>query len=92
MCAAAVAHAQQHAHRGAVQAFHLSRDAQLVAVVQERAPMSEFRVDSALRQSADQHLERAHALAQSQAQVQAGDQPQSQSLQPEAPATARLRA
>lgn len=92
VCAAAVAHAQQHAHRGAVQAFHLSRDAQLVAVVQERAPMSEFRVDSALHQSADQHLERAHALAQSQAQVQAGDQPQAQSLQPEAPATARLRA
>ncbi|MDG5977762.1 hypothetical protein H010_21091 [Hydrogenophaga taeniospiralis CCUG 15921] len=92
VCAAAVAHAQQHAHRGAVQAFHLSRDAQLVAVVQERAPMSEFRVDSALHQSADQHLERAHALAQSQAQVQAGDQPQAQSLQPAAPATARLRA
>lgn len=90
--AAAVAHAQQYAHRGAVQAFHLSRDAQLVAVVQEQAPLSEFRVDSALRQSPEQHLERAHALAQSQAQAQVGEQPQVPGLGQEALATARMRA
>ncbi|MBT9550140.1 MAG: hypothetical protein IV088_04765 [Hydrogenophaga sp.] len=65
--AAAVGHAQQHAHRGDVRAFHLSKDGERVAVVQESAPVSEFSVKAAQGQTADQHLERAHALAQAQA-------------------------
>jgi predicted ABC-type ATPase len=68
--AAAVGHAQQHAHRGDVRAFHLSKDGERVAVVQERAPISEFSVKTAQSQTADQHLERAHAVAQTQAREQ----------------------
>lgn len=69
--AAAVGHAQQHAHRGDVRAFHLSKDGERVAVVQENAPISEFSVKTAQGQSADQHLERAHALAQTQTRERA---------------------
>ena len=71
--AAAVGHAQQHAHRGDVRAFHLSKDGERVAVVQENAPISEFSVKTAQGQSADQHLERAHALAQTQVREQTGE-------------------
>jgi hypothetical protein len=66
--AAAVSHAQRFAHRGQVQTFLLSRDGSSVAVLQESAPMSEFNVQEAQRQSAEQHLERAHALAHEQDQ------------------------
>ena len=71
MSAAAVGHAQQHAHRGDVRAFHLSKDGERVAVVQENAPISEFSVKTAQGQSTDQHLERAHALAQTQTRERA---------------------
>ena len=64
--AAAVSHAQQYAHRGPVHSFLLSRDGTSVAVLQESAPMSEFSVQEAQRQSPEQHLERAHAMAQQQ--------------------------
>ncbi len=64
--AAAVSHAQQFAHRGQVNTFLLSRDGTSVAVLQESAPMSEFSVREAQRQSPGQHLERAHTLANEQ--------------------------
>jgi hypothetical protein len=69
--AAAVRHAQQLSHRGQVHTFLLSRDGSSVAVLQETAPMSEFSVQEARRQSSQQHLERAHALAQQQEQGRA---------------------
>ena len=69
--AAAVSHAQQFAHRGPVHSFLLSRDATSVAVLQESAPMSEFSVQAAQRQSPEQHLERAHVQAQQQEQERA---------------------
>ena len=68
--AAAVSHAQQYAHRGPVHSFLLSRDGSSVAVLQESAPMSEFSVQEAQRQNPEQHLERAHAMAQQQEQSQ----------------------
>jgi hypothetical protein len=64
--AAAVSHAQQYAHRGPVHSFLLSREGGSVAVLQESAPMSEFSVQEAQRQSPQQHLERAHAMAHEQ--------------------------
>jgi hypothetical protein len=66
--AAAMSHAQQFAHRGPVHSFLLNRDGSSVAVLQESAPMSEFSVQAAQRQSPEQHLERAHALAHEQDQ------------------------
>lgn len=66
--AAAVSHAQAHAHRGEVRSFHLSKDGERVAVVQEHAPVSEFSVQSALAQPAEQHLAYAHQAAHAQAQ------------------------
>jgi len=67
--AAAVGHAQQHAHRGPAHTFLLSRDGTRVAVLQETAPIGEFSVQDALRQSPQQHLERAQLVAQEQAQA-----------------------
>ena len=64
--AAAVSHVQQFAHRGPVHSFLLSRDGNSVAVLQESAPMSEFSVQAAQRQSPEQHLERAHAMVHEQ--------------------------
>src|SRR5690606_28242839 len=64
--AAAVSHAQQFAHRGPVHRLLLSRDRSSVAVLQESAPMSEFSVQEAQRQSPEQHLGRAHAMAHEQ--------------------------
>lgn len=66
--AAAVSHAQAHAHRGEVRSFHLSKDGERVAVVQEHAPVSEFSVRPALAQPAEQHLAHAHQAAHAQAQ------------------------
>lgn len=66
--AAAVSHAQTHAHRGEVRAFHLSKDGERVAVVQEHAPISEFGVRQAQAQPAEQHLAHAHQVAHAQAQ------------------------
>ena len=74
--AAAVRHAQVHAHRGAVQAFHLSRDGEQIAVVQACAPMSEFSVREAQSQTAEQHLAQAQQTAHEQAQVMASAEPQ----------------
>ena len=66
--AAAVSHAQAHAHRGEVRAFHLSKDGERVAVVQEQAPISEFGVRQAQAQPAEQHLAHAQQAAHAQAQ------------------------
>lgn len=66
--AAAMIHAEQFAHRGPVHSFLLSRDGNSVAVLQESAPMSEFSVQEAQRQSPEQHLARAHELAQQKEQ------------------------
>ena len=72
--AAAVGHAQQHAHRGDIQSVHLSKDGQRVAVLQESQPMGEYSVNHALTQSKDQHLEQAHAAATTQAREQSQEQ------------------
>jgi hypothetical protein len=77
--AAAVGHAQQHAHRGDIQAVYLSKDGQRVAVLQETQPMGEYSVKSALAQSKDQHLEQAQAAATTQAREQRQEQSPSQS-------------
>ena len=77
--AAAVGHAQQHAHRGDLQAVYLSKDGQRVAVLQETQPMGEYSVKSALAQSKDQHLEQAQAAATTQAREQRQEQSPSQS-------------
>ena len=76
--AAAVGHAQQHAHRGDIQAVYLSKDGQRVAVLQETQPMGEYGVKSALTQSKEQHLEGAHVAATTQAREQRQDQSPSQ--------------
>ena len=76
--AAAVGHAQQHAHRGDLQAVYLSKDGQRVAVLQETQPMGEYSVKSALTQSKDQHLEQAQAAATTQAREQRQEQPPAQ--------------
>ncbi|MEZ5665264.1 MAG: hypothetical protein R3E94_17290 [Burkholderiaceae bacterium] len=52
------------AHRGQVRAFHLSKDGQQIAVVQEHAPIGEFSVRHALAQTSEWHLAQAHELAQ----------------------------
>lgn len=64
--AAAVSHAQAHAHRGEVRAFHLSRDGERVAMVQAGALVSEFSVRQAEAQPGEQHLAQAHQLAHAQ--------------------------
>jgi hypothetical protein len=56
---------------GGVRAFHLSQNGERVAVVRERAPISEFGVKGAQNQSANQPLERAHVVAQAQIREQA---------------------
>jgi predicted ABC-type ATPase len=72
--AAAVGHAQQHAHRGDIQAVFLSKDGQRVAVLQEGQPMGEYSVNTALTQSKEQHLEQAHTAAVTQAREQHQEQ------------------
>ncbi|MEZ5702471.1 MAG: hypothetical protein R3E42_11780, partial [Burkholderiaceae bacterium] len=74
--AAAVGHAQQHAHRGDIQAVHLSKDGQRVAVLQERPPVGEYNTNHGLSQSKDQHLEQAHAAAVTQTREQHQEQAQ----------------
>ena len=66
--AAAVSHAQAHAHRGEVRAFHLSKDGERIAMVQEGAPVSEFGVREAQTKPAEQHLAQAQQTAQAQTQ------------------------
>jgi hypothetical protein len=66
--AAAVSHAQTHAHRGAVRSFHLSKDNERVAMVQEGAPISEFSVREAQSRPSEQHLAQAHQTAHTQTQ------------------------
>jgi predicted ABC-type ATPase len=75
--AAAVSHAQTHAHRGEVRAFHLSKDGERIAMVQEGAPVSEFGVREAQARPAEQHLAQAHRTAHAQAQdaVRTADAP-----------------
>lgn len=51
ICVAAMALAQQHAERGPVKAFLLSKDGKTVAVLQQGAPMSEMDVAAALQVS-----------------------------------------
>jgi hypothetical protein len=79
--AAAVGHAQQHPHRGDIQAVYLSKDGQKVAVLQEAQPMGEYSVNTALSQSKDQHLEGAHVAAATQAREQAQEQVQTANAQ-----------
>lgn len=64
--AAAVSHAQAHAHRGGVRAFHLSKDGERIAVVQESGPPGEFSVREAQARSSEQHLAQAQQTAQTQ--------------------------
>lgn len=66
--AAAVSHAQAHANRGEVRAFHLSKDGERIAMVQEGAPVSEFSVREAQSRSSEQHLAQAHQTAHAQTQ------------------------
>ena len=66
--AAAVSHAQAHAHRGEVRAFHLSKDGERIAMVQASAPVSEFGVREAQTKPAEQHLAQAQQTAQAQTQ------------------------
>lgn len=66
--AAAVSHAQVHASRGEVRAFHLSKDGERIAMVQEGAPVSEFSVREAEARSSEQHLAQAHQTAHAQTQ------------------------
>ncbi|WP_066262727.1 zeta toxin family protein [Hydrogenophaga flava] len=66
--AAAVNHAQAHANRGEVRAFHLSKDGERIAMVQAGAPVSEFSVREAQTKPAEQHLAQAQQTAQVQAQ------------------------
>lgn len=66
--AAAVSHAQAHAHRGEVRAFHLSKDGERIAMVQASAPLSEFSVRDAEARSSEQHLAQAHQTAHAQTQ------------------------
>lgn len=72
--AAAVSHAQQHAHAGPAQSFHLRKDGERVAMVQEGTPVSEFSVRDAQSRSADQHLAQAHQTAHAQVQGKAQQQ------------------
>ena len=69
ICAAAVSHAQQHADRGPVSGFFLSKDGERVAVVQQSAPMSEMSVAAAGQRSSEQHLAQARQLAIAQEQT-----------------------
>ncbi len=75
VCAAAVSHAQANANRGEVRAFHLSKDGERVAMVQEGAPPSEFSVREAQSRSSEQHLAQAqaHQTAHEQTQKQTQD-------------------
>ncbi|MFC3682324.1 zeta toxin family protein [Hydrogenophaga luteola] len=73
--AAAVSHAQAHAHRGEVRAFHLSKDGERIAMVQEGAPLSEFSVREAQAQPAAQHLAQAHQTAHAQHTSRTTDAP-----------------
>jgi hypothetical protein len=66
-----------------VHSFLLSRDGNSVAVLQESAPMSEFSVQQAQRQSPQQHLERGHALAQQQEQGRTDSRHEQGLAQPE---------
>ncbi len=66
--AAAVSHAQAHANRGEVRAFHLSKDGERIAMVQAGAPVSEFSVREAQAQPAEQHLAQAQQTAHAQTQ------------------------
>lgn len=66
--AAAVSHAQAHANRGEVRAFHLSKDGERIAMVQEGAPVSEFSVREAQARPAEQHLAQAQQTAHAQTQ------------------------
>lgn len=79
--AAAVSHAQAHTRRGEVRAFHLSKDGERVAMVQEGAPVSEFSVRQAQSQTSEQHLAQAHQTAHTRSQA-----PQETTRTAEAPA------
>ncbi|MEZ5646342.1 MAG: hypothetical protein R3E99_14470 [Burkholderiaceae bacterium] len=89
VCAAAVSHAQRHAHRGQVRAFHLSKDGRQIAVVQERAPIGEFSVHHALAQTSDWHLAQAHEMAQAAAKNLANAAVQTQAGAPSGPTPTR---
>ena len=58
-----------------MQAFHLRRDGEQIAVVQTCAPMSEFSVPEAQATPAKQHLAQAQQTAHKQAQAMASAEP-----------------
>jgi hypothetical protein len=66
ICTAAMGLAQQHAERGPVKGFFLSKDGERVAVVQQSAPMSEMSVAAALERPGEQHLALALQTARAQ--------------------------
>lgn len=76
--AAAVSHAQSRAQGAPVQAFHLSKDGERVAMIGPAGSLSEFRVSEALSQAADQHLAQAHANAHANESSHRPDPAQSQ--------------
>ncbi|MDI3510776.1 MAG: hypothetical protein PWQ61_1541 [Betaproteobacteria bacterium] len=76
--AAAVSHAQSRAQGAPVQAFHLSKDGERVAMIGPAGSLSEFRVSEALSQAADQHLAQAHANAHANESSHRPDPSQSQ--------------
>ena len=76
--AAAVSHAQSRAQGAPVQAFHLSKDGERVAMIGPAGSLSEFRVSEALSQAADQHLAQAQAKAHANEPSHRPDPSQSQ--------------
>jgi nicotinamide mononucleotide (NMN) deamidase PncC len=68
ICTAAMSLAQQHAERGPVKGFFLSKDGERVAVVQHSPPMSEMGIGAALQRSGEQHLALAQQTALEQGQ------------------------
>jgi hypothetical protein len=73
--AAAVSHAQAHANRGEVRAFHLSKDGERIAMVQAGASLSEFSVREAQAKPAEQHLAQAQQTAQTQHTARTAEAP-----------------
>ncbi|MEZ5701463.1 MAG: hypothetical protein R3E42_05070 [Burkholderiaceae bacterium] len=90
VAAAAVSHAQTHAHGDAVQGFRLSKDGQRVALVQDGAPLREFGVREALAPPVERHPTLAQEAAPGQAR--APDQAlgeEARNLEVQTPAIAR---
>lgn len=77
--AAAVGHAQQHAVGETVPSFHLSKDGSRVAMVRSGTPITEFGVQEAQSQTAEQHLSQAPTQMLAQTPAHQPSEPQAQS-------------